>query len=139
LERAQDLREKQLFKVQLHGNKIKRKFFTVVPLFEIIQYLGHNKKTSLIIYKNAIKPFGNEKNLWLSDLEDISGKLEGVLKREVIDVIIHIKKGNFYFDPPRYDGVKGKLVIGKKRDFGGFKIEPKNTKVSDQLTFQQFS
>ena len=65
LERAHDLREKQSSKVQSHGNKIKRKFFTVVPLFEIIQYLGHGRKTSLIIYKNAIELFGNEKNLIL--------------------------------------------------------------------------
>lgn len=110
------------------SNEKKRNFITTVPLLEIIRHTGCKNKQAYTVYKDSIIPFGNERAMWESSLAEIQKKLSGMIDKKVLDNILKVKKGNFCFNPPGYDGENGELVIGKKVDLSKFKIEPENIK-----------
>jgi len=107
-------------------NKKQRNFITTIPLLEIIRYTGYKDKQAYAVYKDVIIPFGNERALWESSLAEIQKKLSGIIDNKSTDNILKVKRGDFHFNPPGYDGESGKLVIGKKLDLSKFKIEPEN-------------
>lgn len=91
-----------------------RPFIRIVPLIKILQI----NKTSEKVYLSTIcKEFGNELQLWQASIEEAEEKLRKInIEEKVVRDILKVKKGEYCFNPPGYDGEFGKFRIGEKID-----------------------
>ena len=100
--------------------KPKQNFIHMIPLIEIIAKTLNIKtltsKSVVKVYKDIISIIGTEVKLWKSDIKEISKKLENHCNTKIIENIVSISKGEFYYYPLGYDGTYGELVIGKKQE-----------------------
>lgn len=113
LERAMELRKKQGSKRKFGELKDNAKpSICTVPLFDLLKTMGMGEKE----YVAICQELGNKLNLWTADEGVTEKKLAALnLEERVIEAIKKIERGEFCFDPPGYDGVFGKLKIGKNR------------------------
>ncbi|MHA2366087.1 MAG: endonuclease Q family protein [Candidatus Hodarchaeales archaeon] len=126
IQRAFDISETQGRRRTLdEASKIvKQSYLHGVPLVEVIALsLGIKSPTSkrvLKTYEEVVKPFETEVNLWKMSIEDVND----VLKRSNIisaikKAIAQVKKDNFCFYPPGFDGQYGELHLGEKVEYLG--------------------
>lgn len=98
---------------QLQDDEIKplpRKFLYHIPLIEIIALTGYPKKKTEFIYKQIIEIAGSEIALWQSfNLQEL---LDKSIDPQTIKLILAVKNGDFFYDPPGFDGLYGKLYVG---------------------------
>ena len=110
------LKKSQITQQYLHG----------VPLTEVIatalQIKSPESKTVLKHYESIISVFGNEVNLWREQTDQVEAKIPKIINPEIKESILQIKRDNFGFFPPGFDGTYGSLVLGKKLDFFGHAI-----------------
>lgn len=92
-----------------------REFLHLLPLIDVIAFAHHTKSiTSRKVrrdYDLCIKQCGTEIALWQSSEPDLHYLLDKSLPSEIISQIVAVKKGNFVYDPPGYDGCYGNLTI----------------------------
>ncbi len=112
LHRVEELSEKQKIKVESVKEK---KFKKIIPLIEVIAYgLGVktlSSKKVLNYYEKIVEIFGNEIEVWTCDIPTAEKKLSDFENDKIAGAIVAVKKENFDFDPPGYDGEYGKLKI----------------------------
>ncbi len=103
--------------IQLQDNSIIpifRKFMHLIPLIEVIatsqnlKSITSNKVRKLFDIIMSIFP--SEIALWQSD--SIQVMLDKRIDPKTINQILAVKKGDFIFQPPGFDGTYGKLIIG---------------------------
>lgn len=96
------------------NHKIKKKYFTLLPLHELIALIvgnGMNSKGVWDIYNNLIKEFENEFNILLNvSLDELTKVTDGKLAR----LIIKNRLGKINVKPG-YDGEYGVAQIGEKQ------------------------
>lgn len=104
--------------VQLSDTSIvpnQQKFMHLLPLIEVIAFASKIKsvdnKKVIALYKKCLAVFNTEIELWQSDEHNIQELLDNNLPQEIIQHIIAVRKGNFSFDPPGFDGCYGILNI----------------------------
>lgn len=95
-----------------------RNFKHLIPLVEVI---AHSLNLKSISSKKVIKIFNrimdiypSEIDLWIS--KDSEELLDKWVPAETINQILEVKKSNFSFDPPGFDGNYGILRIGDRND-----------------------
>ncbi|MCM8798830.1 MAG: endonuclease Q family protein [Candidatus Omnitrophica bacterium] len=122
LERALELQKIQGGKRKLGELKPDAKpFIRVVPLFEILTKKGMGEREYLAICRE----FGNELRLWENKVEEVESKLSKInFNPEIVEAIVQVKKGDYSFNPPGYDGVFGELKLGEYLDIFQVKREP---------------
>lgn len=90
-------------------------FMHLLPLIEVIAYAAGTRqvdsKKIISCYNKCLSVFDTEINLWQSSEQIIQELLDNNLPQEIIKHIIAVKKGDFIFDPPGYDGCYGVLNI----------------------------
>ncbi len=95
-------------------------FISMIPLVEIIAHAMTVKnpmaKKVVKIYNLLMDTFKTEKKLWELKIDEILDKIPENIPNNVKKAFIDVKKRNFCFDPPGYDGEYGKLKIGKTLD-----------------------
>ncbi len=95
--------------------KIHSKFMHLLPLIEVIAYAAGTKQAVnqkvISYYNKCLSVFDTEIILWQSSEKNIQELLDNNLPQEIIKHIIAVKKGDFTFDPPGYDGCYGILKI----------------------------
>lgn len=106
--RAMQLADKSL-------TQTKQSYMHLLPLIEVIAHAlklksVENKKV-ISAYKKCIDVFNTEIELWQASPENIKDKLDNNLPQEIIQQIIAVRKGDFSFDPPGFDGCYGILNI----------------------------
>ncbi|MEA2071056.1 MAG: endonuclease Q family protein [Asgard group archaeon] len=111
---------------QQYGKK--RKFYHMIPLIEIVaNALGIKSaraKTVRREYLKIVTAIKNECKLWTMESAYLEKILEGLVDEELKTKILEVRKGNFCFDPPGFDGSYGELKIGTKARYQGIrKIE----------------
>ncbi len=94
---------------------LKRRFFSLIPLTEVIAYsLNLKNPSSKKVYEiffTILNFYKSEIDMWLSDnIEDV---LDSKIPQKTITFIQAVQKGKFTFEPPGFDGVYGKLKILK--------------------------
>jgi len=103
-----------------------KKFIRMVPLIDIIAHVqGIKTKTakSIIAKYHHITSFtGPERNIWQLSSEELENILEGKIEIHLIEAILHIKAGNFTFQPYGFDGVYGALKIGQKGNYKDVRV-----------------
>lgn len=111
LERALELQKIQKGHRKLGELKPNAKpFIRIVPLYEILTYVGGGERE----YLKICSEFGSELKLWESGTEEVANRLPQIgLDAKIIEAIIQVKKGNYCFNPPGYDGIFGKLRLGE--------------------------
>lgn len=132
LERAQTLsREQPLFSSKEdEGEKMysrckekkgkgRRTFVNMIPLAEVVAN-GFNVQTAtskkvLREYERIVSLVGSECALWFMDEEAVREVLKGIDER-VYSALLQVKRGEFTFYPPGFDGEYGKLLLGKSVD-----------------------
>ena len=92
---------------------MKRKFFHIIPLIEVIAYSLNIKsvnssKVKNIFYK-ILENYKSEIDMWLA--KDLKDMLDSKIPDKTITSIIAVQEGKFLFEPPGFDGVYGKLKI----------------------------
>jgi PHP family Zn ribbon phosphoesterase len=105
--------------IQLQDNSIipiSRKFMHLIPLIEVIAASQNLKsitsKRVREIFDIIMNIFPSEIALWQSD--SIQVMLDKRVDQKTINQILAVKKGDFKFQPPGFDGTYGKLVIGDR-------------------------
>ena len=109
-------------------NKIKagktRKFVNMIPLAEIIagglKIQSATSKKVLKEYRKIVNSVGSECDLWFMEENALKEGLKGI-DEEIYEAIRHVKKGEFGFSPPGFDGQYGNLVLGKSADIADVK------------------
>ena len=103
--------------IQLQDNSIipiPRKFMHLIPLIEVIAASQNLKsitsKRVKEIFDIIMNIFPSEITLWQSD--SIQVMLDKRVDQKTINQILAVKKGDFIFQPPGFDGTYGKLIIG---------------------------
>jgi len=126
---------------KMYGKK--RSFYRMVPLVEIIANgLGiknPNSKNVRQIYFLIVNSIGNECKLWTTKLSFLEEILSSLVDEKIAEAIIEVRKGNFCFSPPGFDGSYGELTIGETSQYHGIKIEKGNIKKSQQFTLDDFT
>ncbi|MCK5050917.1 MAG: hypothetical protein KAS53_04215 [Candidatus Cloacimonetes bacterium] len=93
---------------------IPRKFMHLIPLIEVIAASQNLKsitsKRVREIFDIIMNIFPSEIALWQSD--SIQVMLDKRVDQKTINQILAVKKGDFIFQPPGFDGTYGKLIIG---------------------------
>lgn len=93
----------------------KRKWQTLVPLVEAIATsLNIKSITSTKVtetYSKIVAKTGSENSLWERDEKELTEKLKNDFPSKLVSDILAVKKGDFKFDPPGFDGSYGCLVI----------------------------
>ncbi len=121
LQRAYELTEAQGADRRF-GEGPKRPYITMIPLIEILGFVRGIKTLSskklLREYTGIVSNIGSESRIWMEDNLDL-----GEIDPEVSGAIVEVKKGNFCFSPPGFDGTYGRLVIGETYDFEDLKVE----------------
>ena len=90
-------------------------FMHLIPLIEVIAFALKLKSVDnnkvIASYKKCLSIFNTEIELWQSSAENIQELLDNNLPQEIIQHIIAVRKGDFCFDPPGFDGCYGILNI----------------------------
>lgn len=98
----------------------KRKFVNMIPLAEIIakglKIQSVTAKKVLKEYKRVVDLVGSECDLWFMDDTTLEEVLKGNIADSIYSVILTVKRGEFGFYPPGFDGEYGKLFLGKLVD-----------------------
>ncbi len=127
LHRAFEIAEAQGDKRSLEQAVVSQRYVHGVPLIEAVAVgLGlksiSSKKVRLV-YDRIIEFFGSEVNLWREDPLRVDEMLASLpIPENVKRVICEIKRDNFTFDPPGFDGQYGRLVVGKKTPYLGMEV-----------------
>lgn len=91
------------------------KHIYMVPLGEIIAASFGVKnpvsKRVLESYFRVVEILGSEADLWMSSVDEVLSALQGLVRDEVLQAVLQVKKGDFIFDPAGFDGTYGKLVL----------------------------
>ena len=121
LERALILsREQESGYSPLQGNREKRNYITMIPLAEIIaRGLGISAITGKRVqreYQRIVEQTESECELWFMDEETIIDVLKGCTADRIFNAILSIKRGEFGFYPPGFDGSYGCLNLGSEVD-----------------------
>ncbi len=121
-ERAVTLsKEQHLEKCEINkkGKVHERKFVNMIPLAEIVaKSLGIQTATSRKVlkeYRKIVDLVGSECDLWFMD-EPSMEILKGNVNEKVYNALLTVKRGEFGFYPPGFDGEYGKLSLGKLVD-----------------------
>ncbi|NHJ03326.1 MAG: hypothetical protein EAX90_00725 [Candidatus Heimdallarchaeota archaeon] len=126
---------------KLYGTK--RNFYRMVPLAEIIakgsSIKNPNSKNVKKIYELIVTAIGNECKLWTTKLDLLETILNKLVSDEIANAILEVRKGNFCFDPPGFDGSYGDLSIGKPSNYTNINIVEGTIKPKKQLTLDDFS
>ena len=126
---------------EMYGKK--RNFYRMVPLAEIIaKSIGvksPNTKSVIKIYEIIVMAITNECNLWTMKFDTLKEILYQLVDEKIAKTIIEVRKGNFCFDPPGFDGTYGDLSLIKKSSYHGIKIIQGKTKENKQTTLDSFS
>jgi PHP family Zn ribbon phosphoesterase len=106
-------RVKQLTDLKI--KPVKRKFYHLIPLVEVIANSlsiksVSSKKVTEIFYK-IMDFFPSEIDLWISSESYIKEQLDKRIPEKTLKQIISVKKGKFSFNPPGFDGEYGNLQI----------------------------
>ena len=103
--------------IQLQDNSIipiTRNYLHLIPLIEVIAASQNLKsitsKRVQEIFDIVMNIFPSEIALWQSD--SIQVMLDKRIDQKTINQILAVKKGDFKFQPPGFDGTYGKLIIG---------------------------
>lgn len=124
LERAYELAEKQGGKHEI-PHQTKRKYLTLVPLIEAIAVSikkSEISKTVMEIYLKIVTAVP-ETQFWALSNTEITALLKSFQSDDrLIQGILEVKNGNFYYDPIGFDGSYGELKIGKKIEIGSLSI-----------------
>jgi PHP family Zn ribbon phosphoesterase len=98
----------------------KRNYINMIPLAEIIArglgistIIGKKVQTE---YRRIVELTHSECELWFMDEETIVDTLRGYTNDQIFNAILSIKRGEFGFYPPGFDGVYGQLVLGGEVD-----------------------
>lgn len=90
-------------------------FLHLVPLVEVIAFaMGTKNISGKSVFKHyitCISEFETEIGLWQSTSKKIQELLDNKLPQEIINHIVAVREGKFYFDPAGYDGLYGSLKI----------------------------
>ncbi|MBU7047822.1 MAG: hypothetical protein HXS54_15405, partial [Theionarchaea archaeon] len=96
-----------------------RKFVTMIPLAEIIakglEIQSATSKKVLKAYKEVVNLVGSECDLWFMEEDTLEDVLKGIDER-IYAAISCVKKGEFGFSPPGFDGEYGNLLLGECTD-----------------------
>ncbi|MHA1463404.1 MAG: endonuclease Q family protein [Candidatus Heimdallarchaeota archaeon] len=144
LQRAMELAKAQGSE-RIYGSMYgpKRNFYRMVPLVEIIAngigIKSPNTKSVRKIYELIIGAIGNECQLWTTPLAKLEEILQKIITEKIANAIIEVRKGNFCFAPPGFDGSYGELTIGETSDYSGIKIVKGEIKRKKQRTLDDFS
>ncbi len=121
----------------------KRNYYRMVPLVEIIanglNSKNPNTKSVRRIYDVIISALGNECRLWTTKLESLKEILYQLVDEKIAQAIIEVRKGNFCFSPPGFDGSYGDLAIGQQSSYYGIKMIEGKIKVNTQRTLDDFT
>jgi PHP family Zn ribbon phosphoesterase len=144
LQRAIELSELQgSSRVFGEQNGPERPFYRMVPLVEILaRGLGlksSGAKTVTELYSVIVQALGNECKLWTTPLSSLKEILPQLVDEKISQTIIEVRKGNFYFDPPGFDGTYGELKLGEPSDYTGIKIVNSDRELKTQATLDAFS
>ncbi|MFW9995608.1 MAG: endonuclease Q family protein [Candidatus Odinarchaeota archaeon] len=96
-----------------------RKAVHVIPLAEIIAYtFGKGVTTKFVTkeYMKIVKKTGTECDIWTEPLSSIKKTLANTVDEQLLINIEEVRKGNFCFSPPGFDGLYGELIIGRQED-----------------------
>ena len=120
----------------------KRNFYRMVPLAEILAFTcgskNPNSKKITAIYQLIISSLGTECTLWTTPLDSLIEKLRKIVSEKIVQAIIEVRKGNFCFDPPGFDGSYGELTIGKISNYQDIAIIHGQIKSKKQMTLDDF-
>jgi len=124
-------------------NGPKRNFYRMVPLAEIIAQglgvKGANTKGVRQLYDIIIGAIGNECKLWTTKLATLEGILTQLVDAKIAEAIVEVRKGNFCFSPPGFDGSYGELTIGQLSNYSGIKIVQGEINTKKQMSLDDFT
>ncbi|MCB5249935.1 MAG: endonuclease Q family protein [Candidatus Cloacimonadales bacterium] len=96
----------------------KQNFIHLIPLIDVLAYANGiksvNSKRVITKYKEIIKHFATEINLWQSTDNIIENSLKEICSNDELYSIIAVKNQKFTYNPPGFDGLYGKLEINNK-------------------------
>ena len=114
----------------------------MVPLAEIIaKSIGirsPNAKSVTKIYEIIVTAISNECNLWTMKFTALKDILYQLVDEKIANAIIVVRKGNFCFDPPGFDGTYGDLTLNKTAGYHGIKIIQGEVRENKQTTLDSF-
>lgn len=118
LERTMTLsREQNSKESQKHGYDMKKAYINMIPLAEIVaRGLGISTLTAKKVYTEYCRIVAltqSECELWSMDEETIIDVLKGNIPDNIYNIILSIKRGEFGFYPPGFDGQYGQFVLGE--------------------------
>lgn len=126
LQRVFEICKSQGEKRTFQNANVPQKFLHGVPLTEVIatalQIKSPESKTVLKHYQEVVNVFGNEVNLWREHIDKVEDKLPKKINPAIRESILQIKKDNFGFFPPGFDGTYGSLILGQKVDYFGHAV-----------------
>lgn len=92
-----------------------QKFMHLIPLIDVIAYALNIKNINspkvMNAYMAIVRTFQTEINLWQNSNQDIYSALQGKIDENIIKYIVAVKKQDFSYDPPGFDGQYGCLKI----------------------------
>jgi uncharacterized protein (TIGR00375 family) len=110
-----DNRVEELAKRENSNHKIKKQYYTILPLHELISLsigIGMASKGAWKVYDNLIENFGNEFNILLNvSKKDLINVLKDGL---LVDLIIKNREGQIKIKPG-YDGIYGEALLSEKQ------------------------
>jgi PHP family Zn ribbon phosphoesterase len=125
---------------KLYGPK--RNFYRMVPLTEILAKAIGMKSARTVkvrqLYHKIIKKIGNECKLWTTKLDVLEEQLKKLVNQKILHAIIKVRKGQFCFDPPGFDGSYGELTLGESSNYEGVSIVHGKTIKRLQTTLDEF-
>ncbi len=90
-------------------------FISLIPLIDVIAFAY---KTSSIVSKKVVQDYdqiiakcGTEINMWQMDETQMRELLDNKINSNTLNHILAVRRGDFSFSPPGYDGEYGKLNI----------------------------
>ncbi|MBD3193127.1 MAG: hypothetical protein GF308_21015 [Candidatus Heimdallarchaeota archaeon] len=126
---------------KMYGKK--RNFYRMVPLVEIIAksigLASPRAKKVRKIYELIVSAIGNECKLWTTTLSAITELLKPLVNQELLQAILEVRKGNFCFDPPGFDGSYGELSLEKTGNYQEIRIVQTQREIKQQMTLDDFS
>lgn len=98
-----------------HSQKNFKYFVPLQILLANVLDMGVDTKTVKQKYDSLIEAFDSEYKIWLNK-SITKGDLKEATSTVLAEAIIQVRNENFAFWPPGYDGVYGKLRIGKSQE-----------------------
>ena len=80
-----------------------------------------------------------ETKLWTTKLTQSENILTQLVDQKIAEAIIEVRKGNFCFAPPGYDGTYGELTIGETSNYHGIKLIEGKVRASKQHTLDKYT